>query len=174
MFWLFFLIRPDGGAHSRSSSSSSPSRFWLYRACLAGPRLGGSPAPSGSRHGTPGCRSGRGRGHRPSTPRTHRTSLRLAAEAEKLRRKLRVKNMLGCAKGWEIRGGDQEAGFSSRAASSGSFLQQSPSQSSAKFSVQYKCSKGRLKARQEKVNKLFLLIYKLTTVSVSFWQLEPD
>lgn len=50
---------------------------------------------------------------------------------KKVRRKLRVKNMLGCAKGSEIPGRDQEAGFSSRAASSGSFLQQSPNQSSA-------------------------------------------
>lgn len=99
LFWWFFLIRPDGGVHSRSSSSSSPSWFWLCRASLAAPRLGGSPAPSGSRHGTPGCRSGRGKGHRPSTPRTHHTSLCLAAEAEKLQCKLRVKNILGCAKG---------------------------------------------------------------------------
>lgn len=152
MFWLFFLIRPDGGVHSRSSSSSSPYWFWLYRASLAGPRLGGSPAPSGSRRGTPGCRSGRGKGHRPSTPRTHRTSLRLAAEAEKLRRKLRVKNILRCARGSEIHGRDQEARFSSRRPKlEFSIL----TGTKAKFSVQYrKCSKGRMKARQEKVNKL--------------------
>lgn len=78
----FFLIRPGFGVHSHSSSSSSPCWFWLCRASLAGLQLGGSPAPSGNRRGTPACRSGRGKDHWPSTPRTHRTSRRLEAEAE--------------------------------------------------------------------------------------------
>lgn len=81
-FFKFSLsnLRVSAAADLHSSSSSSRWRCGPCLASPAGPRRAGSPAPSGSRRGTPGCRSCRGRGHRPSTPRTRHTSRRSAAE----------------------------------------------------------------------------------------------